>query len=453
MLFALSGMAIMTWAALVYGLIRPVRVVPVAEVSFWAPALLLPAFFLLPASFAVLRTSGTALIEQGLSSSNLLTIGIAGLSAMFILWNLIRYNRLSGLLHDRVLFPYYMTIGIAVCSTLWAIFPTYTIYRAIELAVMFTLVVLVLDRRDYARAFVTLHVLILGIWLLIQTPQIATSLASGIVFSSAKENLIPLLALSLLWFVWVYPRSTNFPLPVALLAIVAFIAAGSAATVATIPVFVTGAMIASPNLLIRGLGVLASIGYFALFLFLLFGLSHFPDLVDIIAAALQKPPTELIKATGRNELWPLFIEASQYRSFGSGFASERFLQLLVNLTAVQERLGQKEIFFGSAHNMVIGTWLATGWLGLATMGLCLGAALREAMRLDAPARRFVIPILFALVVNGMTVQGIFGEFNYHTVTWAAVLVMIRVRLRAGAAPAAVRAPVRSTTSGQRRQYA
>jgi len=154
---------------------------------------------------------------------------------------------------------------------------------------------------------------------------------------------------------------------------------------------------------------------------------------------LQKPPEELLNATGRNDLWPLFIEASHYRSFGSGFASERFLQLLVDLTAVQERLGQQEIFFNSAHNMVIGSWLATGWLGLATIALCFTAAFREAVRLDLPSRRFIIPVLLALVANGMTVQGIFGEFNIHTITWAALLIMIRVRCRALASPLPVRA--------------
>lgn len=438
MLLALSGLAILTWVAVVYWMIRPVRVVPVAQAEFWIPALLIATFFHLPASFAVLRKSGTALIEQGLSSSNLLTLGIVAASTVFLLWSFVRYRRLIDLTGDRILFPFLLTIAIAICSTLWAIYPAYTFYRSVELGVMFILVVLVLDRRDYAKAFITLHVLLLGVWLAISAPEIASSLSKGIVFSSAKENLVPLMSLSLLWFVVVFPQATPYRLPVALLAITAFVAAGSAATVATLPLFVLGWMIAANSHWVRAAGVLLTVGYFAAFIFLLVGLSQFPDLVDIIASALQKPPAELLNATGRNELWPLFIEASQNRSFGAGFASERFLQLLVDFAAVQERLGQKEIFFNSAHNMLIGSWLATGWLGLATIAICLSAAFREALRLDIHGRRFIIPVLLALAANGMTVQGIFGEFNVHTVTWAALLVMIRVRLRANSAAQSAR---------------
>ncbi|MBU1213090.1 MAG: O-antigen ligase family protein [Alphaproteobacteria bacterium] len=430
MLLALSGLAILTWFAVVYWMIRPVRVVPVAQAEFWVPALLLATFFHLPSAFAVIRKSGTALIEQGLSSSNILTIAVVAVSAVFLLWTLIRYDRLLELLGDRILFPFLLTIAIAICSTLWAIFPLYTFYRAVELGVMFILVVLALDRRDFAKAFINLHVLLLGVWLVISAPEIASSLSNGVVFSSAKQNLIPLMSLSLLWFVMVFPRASRYRLAVGLLAVTAFIAAGSAATVATIPLFALGFMIAANSIWVRGAGVLLTLGYFAVFIFLLVGLSQFPDLVDIIASALQKPPAELLNATGRNELWPLFIEASHNRSFGAGFASERFLQLLVDFTAVQERLGQKEIFFNSAHNMLIGSWLATGWLGLATIAICLASAFREALRLDIPGRQFIIPLLLALIANGMTVQGIFGEFNLHTVTWAALLVMIRVELRA-----------------------
>ncbi|KUO68701.1 MAG: hypothetical protein APF80_04750 [Alphaproteobacteria bacterium BRH_c36] len=460
MLLALSGLAILTWFAVAYWTIRPGRVVPVAEAGFWVPALLLTTFFHLPSAFAVIRTSGTALIEQGLSSSNLLTIAVVAVSAAFLLWTLVCYDRLLELFGDRILFPFHLTIGIAIVSTLWAIVPAYTFYRAVELGIMFILVVLTLDRRNFAEAFINLHVLLLGVWLVISAPEIASSLSKGVVFSSAKHNLIPLLSLSLLWFVIVVPRTTAYRFAVGLLAIAAFVAAGSAATVATIPLFVFGSMIAANSIWVRGAGVLLTVGYFAVFIFLLVGLAQFPDLVDIIAAALQKPPAELLNATGRNELWPLFIEASHNRSFGAGFASERFLQLLVDFTAVQERLGQKEIFFNSAHNMVIGSWLATGWLGLATIAICLASAFREALRLDTPSRQFIIPLILALMANGMTVQGIFGEFNLHTVTWAALLVMIRVRLRARSGTRSRTQSARAkpgvnaaSSSGRRRQHA
>lgn len=449
MLIALNGLAVLIWAGLVFGLIRPSRVVPVAQAGFWIPALLLTTYFHLPASFAVLRKSGTELIEEGLSSSNLLTIAVVAASAVYILWTVVRYSRLLDLLQDRVLFPFYLTIAVAITSTLWAIFPAYTLYRATELAVMFTLAVFALDRMDYARAFIRLHVLLIGTWLVISTPEAAESLSQGIVFSSAKNNLIPLMSLSLLWFVVVFPRATPYRLSIAALAIVAFIAAGSAATVATLPLFVFGLLIAAQSIWLRGLGIVLTTGYFAVFIFLLVGLSQFPWLVELVAAALQKPPEELLNATGRNELWPLFIEASHYRILGNGFASERFLQLLVDVTAIQERLGQRDIFFNSAHNMLIGAWLATGWVGLATVAFCLASAVREALRLDLSAQRFIIPVLLALIANGMTVQGVFGEFNIHTVTWTALLVLLRVRLRAMHAAARPRARTTPATSSFR----
>jgi len=267
MLLSLIGLAILTWAGLVYRLIRPVRVVPVAQANFWVPAILLTTFFHLPASFAVLRKSGTDLIERGLSSSNLLTIAVVALSAVFIIWLVIRHHRIVNLANDRILFPYYLTIAIAICSTFWAIFPAYTLYRALELAVMFTVVVLVLDRRDFAKAFIVFHAVFLGVWLAVSIPEIARSLSKGIVFSSAKHNLVPLMALSLIWFICVMPSATRNRIPLILLGVAAFIAAGSAATVATIPLFLFGWMIAATNIWMRGVGLLLTIAYFAVFIF------------------------------------------------------------------------------------------------------------------------------------------------------------------------------------------
>jgi hypothetical protein len=92
-------------------------------------------------------------------------------------------------------------------------------------------------------------------------------------------------------------------------------------------------------------------------------------------------------------------------------------------------LGPNDVFIASAHNMAIGAWVGMGWVGICILITTLGQALLAASRLDVSARRFVYPVVLMVIANGMTTPGILGEFNIHTITWAALLAFLRTRDR------------------------
>lgn len=439
------ALAVAVWFAILFTLLRPTRPAPLADRPYMAAALLLAVYLYLPYAFLVQRGGGTELLEQGLSSSNVLTIAIVAVAAAYCAVCVAGDRRLTALLADRVLFPFWMFIAIALASAAWSIVPGYTVYRAGELAVMFSLCLLIFDRTDFEQPFVRAHVVLLIGWIGVHALEMVESLARGTVFSSAKDNMLPLLCVSLVLLLAITRRRPQLTVVLVLLAAGCFVAAGSAATVGALPLVLAGLLAASSSRRMRVLGIAASVVWMLLFTVLLAGLGSFPDLMQTVSVLLQKPVEELERATGRGQFWPLFLDATAGRNFGSGFAAgERFIQLLLDPVAVQERMGRANVFIASAHNMVIGAWVATGWLGLLTMLACLGMAWREGMRLDLYGRRYVLPMLLLLFANGLTTPGLFGEFNMHTIAWVGLLCFVRSRA-AATGQRHVAAPARRTT--------
>ncbi len=428
MLTAFYALVIAIWFAVAYVSLPRRAHIGLLDSTPTGPGLLLIAFFNLPFLFLVERTDGTAVLEQGLSFSNLLSVGILGLSAIYlarVAWSDSRVLRLPG---DRIVFPFSLAIAFAFLTALWSVVPIYTLYRATELMTLFALCLLLLDRGRFGETFIIFYAAFIATWLLGSMSTIASNLESGIIVSSAKNNLTPLMCLSALLYLYLFPEAIRRRNAFALLFAVGFIAGGSAATTAAAPLVLTGIMAASSRPVVRRVGWLATIAYFALIVFLLGSLSQFPDLMESISHLLQKPIAELEKNTGRSEFWPAYIEAGSGRLFGAGFAAgERFIQL-VDADATRRVLGNVDQLIRSAHNTFIGAWVTMGWVGICLLNLVLGSAVVAASRLDNRSRAFVYGVVFLLVANGMTTPGVLSEFNEHTVTLAAVLAFLRNRL-------------------------
>ncbi|MET5020499.1 hypothetical protein AAHH78_36470, partial [Burkholderia pseudomallei] len=75
----------------------------------------------------------------------------------------------------------------------WSIVPTYTIYRTVELAIFTLASIMIFDRSDIERRLPNLFAMFIVLWLIATAPIILDNLAHGIVFSSAKHNLVPYL--------------------------------------------------------------------------------------------------------------------------------------------------------------------------------------------------------------------------------------------------------------------
>lgn len=405
-----------------------------------APMVLVAVFAFMPLVFSIDREAGTAVLEEGLTASNIVTIVLTGLTGLYLAGRLLADRRILLIAFAMPYLPFTLMIVVNGLTALWSIVPAYTLYRTVELAIFYLASILIFDRGDISRRLADLLAFFIAVWLLAVSPIIVTSLAAGILFSAAKNNMMPLVctALALLMlFGPRHPRRTAY----LLLAIVGFVIAGSAASTGALLGIVPAVMIASRHRPVRVTGWVLAAATTAVFLFLIVGLSAFPELLEALSVVLQKPAEELANATGRTTFWPTFIEATRGRLFGSGFsAADRFVQLLIPTSALADTLGREEVFITSSHNMFLSAWAGSGMLGIAFAGITLLTAIRWGLKLDAGGRRMVVGVVLVLVLNGMTTPGIFQDWNVHVLVFVAVLAYARI----GAAPEArtLRAPLR-----------
>lgn len=450
MLSVLLSIAILSWFALLYPALSRRLATNVAPINAPLPVLiaLVATFAFMPLVFVIPRQDGTAVLQEGLTASNIVTVILTGLTGLYLVGNAVLDRRVVVLPFAMPYLPVTLMIAVNGLSTLWSIVPAYTAYRTVEFAVFYVATILIFDRLDIERRLPNLLAIFIAAWLLAVSPIVATNLASGIVFSSGKNNMMPLVCAALAFLVVFDARAPRRGAYL-LLAFTGFVVAGSAASTGSLAAVAPGLMIASPRRPVRILGFVAAGLACVGFVVLMLGLSSFSGLFEILSVVLQKPAEELSSATGRSTFWPTFIEATRDRVLGSGYsAADRFVQLLIPTSGLAEELGRETVFIASSHNMFLSAWAGTGVVGLGFAAIVLGTALRWGLRLDRPGRRFVACLVLFLTLNGMTTPGIFQDWNVNVLGFVAALayarigVMHRVRRRAWS-PFAARGPGRN----------
>lgn len=428
MLSILLSVAIVSWFVAIYPVARRLlaTATPPQNAPLRTPVALVATFAFMPLVFVIPREDGTAFLEEGLTASNVVTLILTGLTGLYVGYKVLMDRRILLVPFSMPYLPFTLMIAVDGVSSLWSIVPSYTAYRTVELSVFYLATILIFDRSDIQRRLADLLALFVVVWLLAVSPIIATSLAGGIVFSAAKNNMMPLVCAALAFLV-VFdgraPRRTAY----LLLALAGFTIAGSAASTGALAAVAPAMMIASSHRPVRVLGYAAAAFACVAFLVLMLGLSAFPALLDLLSLVLQKPPEELANATGRGTFWPTFIEATRHRVLGSGFsAADRFVQLLIPTTALAEELGREAVFITSSHNMFLGAWAGTGLVGLGFAYLVLASAVQWGLKLDLGGRRFVVSLVLFLVLNGMTTPGIFQDWNVNVLGFVAALAYARV---------------------------
>ncbi len=435
---ALIASCIVVWFPLLLAAaMRDARApMPPADLPWAVPLVLSATFAFAQLVFNVPREDGTAVLEQGLSASNIMTVVIAMTAALYVVGVVCIRRSVALLPFSADYRPYTLMIALDLLSGAWSVVPTYTLYRCFELIVFYTLAIVVFDRVDIRRRLGLILALYILSWLVVSVPAILGSLAAGIVFSSAKNNTVPIVCSTLLLWSVFEPNAAHRKMGFALGA-VGFVIAGSAAsTGALICAVIPACLIASPRPGRRIGGFVLGLLIVLVFGFLIVGLSAFPELVDVLSAVLQKPADELRRATGRNEIWPIFISATRDHMFGSGFsAADRFVQLLVPAGSFPDTFVRDQFHFGSSHNMFLSAWAGTGVVGLCFAAAVLGGAMHRAMRLDIGGRRLVLSVVVMLILNGLTTPGIFQDWGPMNFAFVAMLAYTRV----GALGAAARA--------------
>jgi exopolysaccharide production protein ExoQ len=436
MLNAFIAVGVATWFTVAYPVLRrrlETRPPSGAAPLFW-PLALLVVFAFMPLVFTVPREDGNAVLEQGLTASNVVTIVLTGLTALYLVAKVAADRRVLLLPFAMPYLPFTMMIGVNGVSAAWSIVPTYTLYRTAELAVFTLACILIFDRPDIRRRLADILAIVTLAWLVAVTPEILQSLASGIVFSSAKNNMMPLVC-ALLGFAVVFGPPNRRRGRYLVLAAAGFVIAGSAASTGALIAVGPGLMIASRRPGLRVAGIVLALVSLVLFLFLMVGLSSFPALLDLLSVVLQKPKIELANATGRGQFWPTFIAATQDRLLGSGFsAADRFVQLLIPTTGLADELGRDAVFITSSHNMFLSAWAGTGIIGLCFAVLTLVEPVRFAARADRGTRRLVACLILMLALNGMTTPGLFQDWNVNVLAYVAVLACARAARREAEAP-------------------
>lgn len=408
-----------------------------------ALALLLCQIFV-PLLFLVERGSGTAILQEGLSASNLIVVAFTLLLAGLAAFKTLVGGYRVGIVLERAYLPFVLMLAVDLASTAWSIVPSVTAFRAVETIALFVTCVMLFDREAVEKALVLTLALIVAVTLVTAIDVIAGNLARGIVFSAAKNNMSPLVCVVLAMACLTYRRRIRHALPLILLAVVGFVVGGSAATVASLPAVGIGWLMASDRRGVRAAGWVLLALYAAGFGVALFGLGQFPGLVSLASALLQKPEEELLKATGRLEFWPLFLEAGLRHPFGSGYvAGERFIQLVLGDAVVGEILGTSEVNISQSHNMFLSAWIGTGWIGLTLALVVIVQLMRQAYAADLPTRRFVLGATLLIVFNGTTTPGVFSVFTIHVVVLAGLLALVRGREVDEALAAGVAAEPRS----------
>ncbi|MEH3116132.1 MAG: O-antigen ligase family protein [Methylorubrum populi] len=428
MLSVLLVVAVAVWFALLYPLARHNLATETGPLNgpLTVPFILVATFALMPLVFTVPREDGNAVLDEGLTASNVVTLVIAGLTGLYLAVRTAIDRRILLVPFSMPYLPFTLMILVNGLSTAWSIVPAYTAYRTVELAVLYLAAIVIFDRADIERRLANLFALFTLIWLVAVTPIILASLASGIVFSSAKHNMVPYLCAAHAFLV-VFDDRVRHRGGHLLLALAGFIVAGSASSTGALVAAAPGMMVASPHRRLRILGLVTFAAVFAVFMVLMLGLSAFPGLLDVLSVVLQKPAEELAGATGRGTFWPIFIAGTQDHLVGSGFsAADRFIQLLVPPAAYTDILGPEGMAIQSSHNMLLSAWAGTGLIGLGFCAVVLGSAVRWGLKLAIAGRRFVATCVFFLILNGMTTPGIFQDWNIHVLAFVAVLAYARI---------------------------
>lgn len=428
MLNLFVSVAVVAWFVLLYGVARQ-NLVTVERPSEHPVRLLIglvAVFAYMPLVFSVQRPDGQAVLEEGLTASNVVTLVLTGLTGLYVLVSVLRDRRLLRLPFAMPYLPFTLLVATDAASTLWSIVPPYTFYRAVELSVFTFASILIFDRSDIARRLPDFLAVFIVVWLLAIIPTVVTNLAGGIVFSSGKNNMTPFVCFVLAMLVAV-DRTLPRRGPYFILALVGFIVAGSASSTGALIAVVPGVMIASSRRLVRTLGLVATAATVAVFLLLMLSISMFPDLLELVSTVLQKPAEEIANGTGRSNFWPIFLEATRDRLIGSGYsAGDRFLDVLIARSDPSGVAATQNVGLASAHNMFFSAWAGLGLIGLCFAFVVLTNAIRWGLKLDLPGRRFVVSCVLMLVLNGMTTPGIFQDWNVNVLCFVAVLAYARI---------------------------
>jgi exopolysaccharide production protein ExoQ len=310
----------------------------------------------------------------------------------------------------------FILVSLYLLTTAWSIVPIFTLYRGCELLVWVGLSIYFFTRLESLFAVVIFLAVYCTTWFCLNVPVLIESLSQNIFFSAIKDNFLPAVGFSVAVLGW----TTRFRYLFCITGILTFVLAGSAAAVPCAVAACFAGLAFSRNIIIKLVGYIGALATLSFMIVYLLIPTQFPEIIELLSNILQKSTEELLNATGRYTIWSIIWDATKDRYFGSGFGSDRFIQLLSNMAEVNVRFGAPSVFIMSAHDAVLSAWTAAGWLGVVAMFFVYVAGIRYCSHYGGNHCVATTMILIFIILNSLTVPGLGGFFSPIWFIWIAV---------------------------------
>jgi hypothetical protein len=363
-----------------------------------------------------------ALAAEGPSAQNLLQIAVVGVAALWAYHLLARRTVPVAALANGPAFWVTLLIAVYAVSTAWSVWPELTLFRVVELAVFWVLLLHVFLGEDAWEGSLRrlLWIAVAASWAshLLEWEAIV---AAGSLRGIAYDNVSTLVAAALLLLE--VHRCIRRPSPgawgAAGVAGISVIAFGSLTT--SVALVVAGGVYLAVRaqrsardrelLLVGALVVAAALGAVLLQPTTAAG----DDLAHEIAEWSGKDVRNIQDMTGRLPLWRALLDGTADQPMGLGFAgAERKLALgFVRVSVVGWTPSH-------AHNGFLSGWLGAGWPGLLLSVAVFLAVAQRVRETPVAGRPLGAALLVLLFINNMTATAVGGTLG---VPWMVMMAL------------------------------
>jgi hypothetical protein len=371
----------------------------------------------IPNLFLVVRDTPYELVTGELSTSNILQICSTIIVAMYC--NLIVMA--SRTIRSNVLvgpFFWVMVLLTLYCvSTLWSIFPKGTAFGSVELIVYFVVAVFIFsgNRPLINLYWIMFFQILLGALATMEDGIV--QLQSGRFFGFLQSNQHALYAAVYLLLHYHLYRSRILGY---IFGFVMFVGFGSSATTSALLSGIAVYLIYGNTTSILYLARIPIITAIVIFNFsFMFFPEYFGGAIDVLSTMLQKDSEHFYDATGRLNIWPIYINILKDYPLGTGFWSDREF--------LYEHLGsfaQHQWFLPpNTHNGYLSAYLSAGIPAVLCLSLVYLSTIKHLGRQPSHIRRIGLSMLMILFINSLTYPGIGGYFTLWYYVLAAIIAL------------------------------
>jgi hypothetical protein len=374
----------------------------------------------IPNFFLVLRDTPYELVTSELSLSNKIQIVSTVIIAIYchliyMASRKLRVNLLAG--------PFFwigFLLTLYCVSTLWSIFPKGTAFGSIELVAYFAMAVFIFTgKRPLINLYwIMFFQLLLGALPLAQDGIV--QLQSGRFFGFLQSNQHALYAAVYLLLHYHLYRSRILGY---IYGFGMFAGFGSSATTSALLSGIAVYLIYGNTKSILYLARIPIITAIIIFNFsFMFFPEYFAGAIDVLSTVLQKDSENFYDATGRLNIWPIYINILKGYPLGTGFWSDREF--------LYEHLGSfaQQWFSPNTHNGYLSAYLSAGIPAILCLSLVYISTIRHLARQPSNVRRIGLSMLMILFINSLTYPGIGGYFTLWYYVLAAIIALSNLRI-------------------------